>query len=161
MNTLQYLSQGSRKKRQAGVSVHWQPAALMAVMLLSLTFTVRAQSPLSLIFISKTAQQAGNAQESTPSNLTIRYTNEGLSPASATVIAGKVVLKVENQRPLERLTLRINRQGGELVREVALPDKATEWTTELELGAGQYVVTETSRTGVSCQITAQAPSPGS
>jgi hypothetical protein len=126
-------------------------------MLSSGVFTARAQSLLLPILNVSATQQAGNAQERTPSHLTIRFSNEGLTPASATVIAGKVLLKVENQRPLERLTLRINRQDGELIREISVPDKATEWSTELELGVGQYVVSETSRTAGSCVITAQAP----
>jgi hypothetical protein len=160
MNTLQHLSQEKRKKRQAGAYALGQPVALIAVLFLSVMLTAKAQSPIALVLNSNAAQQAGNSQENTPSQLTIRFSNEGLSPASATVLAGKILLKVENQRPLERLTLRINRQGGELIREVALPDKATEWTTELELGVGQYVVSETSRTGGSCVLTVQAPPAG-
>lgn len=157
MNALQRLSQVNSKKRRACAHTLGHPLALIAVLLLSVMFTARAQSPLTLGLNSNATRQAGSAQENTPSQLTIRFSNEGLSPASAAVTAGKIFLKVENQRPLERLTLRINRQGGELIREIALPDKATEWNTELELGVGQYVVSETSRTAGSCVITVQDP----
>lgn len=155
MKIIQHLAR--RGMNRSGSLTAALSTALVIATLLSVTFTARAQSPFSTIVNINAAQQQGAAQERAPSQLTIQFSNEGLSPANATVIAGKILLKVENQRPMERLTLRINHQGGELIREVALPDKATAWNTELELNVGQYVVTETSRTGGSCVITVQAP----
>lgn len=156
MNTFQCLAT-RRGKNRSGVLTASLSTALITAMLITLALTTRAQLTFTPILNISAAQQAGAAQESTPSQLTISFSNEDLSPANATVIAGKVLLKVEDQRPQERRTLRINRQSGELVREITLPDKATEWNTELELGVGQYVLSETSRTGGSCVITAQSP----
>lgn len=159
MNTFDHLINRARKQGAAVVNVS-RPAALIAALLSSLSFTARAHSTLPSLLNAGAAQPAANMQERAPSQLTIQYTSQGIGPATATVVAGRVLLKVVNQRPLERVTLRLSRQNGEFVREIALPDKAAEWNTELELTVGQYVVTEASNSAGSCVITVQVPPVG-
>lgn len=87
--------------------------------------------------------------------LTITVSNAGLTPTSATVSGGIVHLKIENQSSRETLTLRLSRENGQLVREVVLPEGTRELSTEVELGAGQYTMTETSNTSWTCALTVQ------
>lgn len=96
------------------------------------------------------------AQSTLPSKLTITISSQGMTPASATVSAGIVHLKVENQTGQEQIKLRLSRQNGDLVRELVMPESAKEWHTELELKEGQYVIS-VSNSSLSCQITAQTP----
>ncbi|HEX8845800.1 MAG TPA: hypothetical protein VF791_14200 [Pyrinomonadaceae bacterium] len=101
-----------------------------------------------------------DAQSAAPSQLTIVISGQGMTPASATVSTGIVHLALELQGSQEQLTLRVSRENGELVREITIAEKATEWATELELGAaGQYVLSVAGHTSWSCRITAQAPPP--
>lgn len=104
-----------------------------------------------LIAVALTA----GAQNTPPSQLAITVSSQGLTPTTATVKAGTTLLTVTNQRTQERVTLRISNQSGELVREIALPDKATVWKTELDLSVGQYVITDTSNAAWSCQLTVE------
>lgn len=87
--------------------------------------------------------------------LTITVSNTGMTPTSATVSGGIVHLKIENSSMRDSITLRISREGGSLVREIVLPEGTRELSTELEIGAGQYVVTETSNTAWTCALTVQ------
>jgi hypothetical protein len=101
------------------------------------------------------------AQSGVSAQLTITISTQGMTPSSATVSAGIVHLKIQNQSNNDQLTLRVSRESGELVREVTVTAKGGEWATELELSAGQYVITEASNTSWTCHITAQAPASNS
>lgn len=87
--------------------------------------------------------------------VTIIVSDAGMTPASATVNGGIVHLKIENSSARNTLTLRISRESGSVVREIVLPDGIRELSTEVEIGAGQYVVTETSNTSWNCALTIQ------
>lgn len=87
--------------------------------------------------------------------LTITVSNTGMTPTSATVNGGIVHLKIENSSTREIITLRINRENGSLVREIVLPEGTRELSTEMEIGAGQFVLTDSSNTAWSCQLTVQ------
>jgi hypothetical protein len=116
-------------------------SALIATLLVSLSFKTVAQS-------------------STPSSqLTITINNQGMTSASATVSAGIVHLLIENKSNLETLKVRVTREGGAVVREINVSNKQEERATELELAAGQYVISEASNTSWVCHITAQTPPP--
>lgn len=106
--------------------------------------------------VSNPERQSADAQEAAPSQLTVTVSDQGVTPTSATVSAGIVHLIVKNQSGQEHLTLRLSRENGELIREVAVQEKTAEWVTELELSApGKYVLTVVGATSWSCQITAQ------
>lgn len=107
-----------------------------------------------LLFVALTASAQNQSQ------LTITVSSTGISPSSATVKAGVTSLTVENQRVLDRVTLRVSNQSGELMREISLPDKASVWKTELDLSAGQYVISDTSNAAWSCRITVQPQTEG-
>lgn len=108
--------------------------------------------------VSAAHRAAASPQQSAPTQLTITLSSQGMTPASATVGTGIVHLRIENQSGQDHLTLRLSRDSGELVREISLPDKTPEITTELELKTGgQYVLSEASNTSWKCSLTAQAP----
>jgi hypothetical protein len=99
------------------------------------------------------------AQSSTPSQLTITVSSQGMTPSTATVSSGVVHLLVKNSSSVETLRLKVTRESGELVRELTAPNKSEDWAIELELSAGQYVISESSNTSWNCRLTAQAPPP--
>ena len=139
MNRCQPESAAPGKARLLTSQLVWM--ALIAGMIVSTTFTLKAQT-------------------APPSPLTITVSSQGLTPGTATANAGIIRLTIENQRSAERVTLRLSNQAGELIREISLPDKATEWKTKVALVAGQYMISDVSNSSASCRITVQAPPPG-
>ncbi|HKC65850.1 MAG TPA: hypothetical protein VKB86_19560 [Pyrinomonadaceae bacterium] len=113
-------------------------------------------SMLAAMLLTALSFNAG-AQTAAPSQLTITISSQGMTPSAATISTGIVHLKVQNQSSQDTLTLRVNRQGGELLREISVTEKG-ERAIELELSAaGQYVISEASNSSWTCTITAQAP----
>jgi hypothetical protein len=137
-------------------------AVLVIALLITPTLKTRAHSPASLRSETGMKQQSGGAQTTAPPlQLSITVSNQGMTPASATVSSGMVHLMVENRSGQENLLLRVSRESGELVREISVTGKGQESATELELSAGQYALTETSNAAWTCRITAQSPPGGS
>lgn len=135
--------QKKQEKQWMRVSTSWSVMMVMiAALLVSLSLTTSAQ------------------QAPPPSLLTVTVSSQGITPGTATVNAGVLRLTIENQRALERMTLRISDQSGQLIREISLPDKTSEWKTEMNLAVGQYVITDVSNSSASCRITVQTPPQG-
>jgi hypothetical protein len=126
------------KNTQRIIAYRRAAAALSAVTLMAL-----------LVCLTLTVRTDASGQ------LTITISNTGISPTSATVSGGIIHLKVENSSSRNTLTLRISRENGSLVREVVLNEGVRELSTELEIGAGQYVVTDASISTWSCALTIQ------
>lgn len=73
--------------------------------------------------------------------VTLRF--EGFDPEETTVQAGRFLLSVNNQSGAEGLVLRINRDGsGELVQELTIPPGTQDWSAEVEIGPGGYLLSE-------------------
>jgi hypothetical protein len=87
--------------------------------------------------------------------MTIR--DDGFDPSEITRVPGKFLLSVDDRRndKTQRLTLRLSREGGEHLRDIEVPEKATDWAEEVELQAGRYVLTEVSHSNWTCRITVQ------
>ena len=123
------------EQRGAGRRAAAVSAAIVMALLLSLSVTMKAHAV---------------------GQITITMSEAGMTPTSATASGGIVHLKVVNSSTRDALTLRISReQGGALVREIALPEGALELSTEVELGAGQYVISDASNTTLTCTLTVQ------
>lgn len=153
MHMHKYVTTRFEKNRFALLS-----AVLIAGLLASLSLTANAHSLWIYTGDAGTGgQQSGDTQTAPPSQLTVTINNQGMTQSSGTVAAGMVHLRVENPNGLEDLKLRVSRESGELVREISVADKAGELETELDLSAGQYVLSEESHTTWTCRITAQAP----
>ena len=78
----------------------------------------------------------------------------GFEPAQITRRPGKFLLTADDRRgdKSQRLTLRLSREGGELLREIDVPEEATDWAEEIDLPAGRYLVGEVSHPGWSFSI---------
>jgi flagellar hook assembly protein FlgD len=138
MNALQQVTVRPKEKSRRGmIFIVW--SVVIALLLTSLAFTVSAQ------------------QTPAPAQLTLTVSSQGITPGTATVNAGVIRLTIENQKTLERVTLHISDQSGQLVREISVPDKSTQWNTELNLAVGQYVISDVSNSSASCRITVQTP----
>jgi hypothetical protein len=147
MKKSQYIRR-SQKKDGSWRSV-LMPVALVMGLLVCVTVTTAATFA--------TESQSGGEQAAAPTQLTITISSQGMTPATATVRTGIVHLFLENPNGIESLKLRVTRGSGELVREINVPNRSAEWATELELSAGQYVITEANNPSWTCQLTAQAP----
>jgi predicted PurR-regulated permease PerM len=124
-----------------------QKRVLSSIIILVLLITACAIS-LALIV---------NAQIAEPSQVTITVNSQGITPSTATANAGVIRLTIENQKAQQRVTLRVNDQAGETLREISVPDKATEWKTEVELPVGQFTISDVNNSSASCRITVQTP----
>lgn len=134
MSDLNQLTNNVQRRATPRRAVVAASAAIVMALLISLTGTI-------------TARAVGP--------LTITISNTGMTPTSATASGGIVHLKVVNSSSRETITLRINRENGQLVREVVLPEGTRELSTEVEIGAGQYSVTDASNTSWTCALTVQ------
>jgi flagellar hook assembly protein FlgD len=114
-------------------------------------------SIVCLALCASLAFSASAQQRPSPSQITITVSSQGITPTTTTANAGPIRLTIENQKAMERVTLRISNQSGELIREISVPDKSSEWKTEVELPIGQYVISDVSNSSASCRITVQAP----
>jgi hypothetical protein len=93
-------------------------------------------------------------QESALVSVTLRF--EGFDPEETTVQAGRFLLAVNNQSGAEGLVLRITREEtGELVQELTVPAGAQDWSAEVELGAGGYLLSEVNHPAWLLHIIAQ------
>jgi hypothetical protein len=79
----------------------------------------------------------------------------GFAPSETTLPSGTFTLTVINQSGVEGLALKLTRDGGELVQEIALPHGAQQTSVELTLPAGGYTLTEASHPAWLFHITAQ------
>ena len=80
---------------------------------------------------------------------------EGFTPSEATRAAGSFTLAVTNQSGAEGLTLRLTRDSGELVQEIAVGAQAQQSSVEVSLPAGGYTLTEANHPVWLFHITAQ------
>ena len=93
-------------------------------------------------------------QQTAQVSVTLRF--EGFDPEETTVQAGRFLLAVSNQSGAEGLVLRINRdETGELVRELTVPAGSQDWSAEVELGAGGYLLSEVDHPAWLLHIIAQ------
>lgn len=90
-----------------------------------------------------------------PEGLHLTLTVGGFELAEVGRAAGKFSLTVDNRSGVEQLTLRLVREGGELVRDIEVPKDAVDWAEEIELPAGKYVLSVSDRPDWACRITIQ------
>jgi hypothetical protein len=96
--------------------------------------------------------QGGGSPDGVKTEL-ITVTPTGFDPAELTLPAGPVVLEVDNRSGLEEVTLRLSRSDG-ATEEEAQVDRATlDWSGELNLSPGAYVLGEAGHPDWACRIT--------
>lgn len=79
----------------------------------------------------------------------------GFAPSEATCAAGNLNLSVSNQSGTEGLTLRLMRDSGELVQEIAMPQGTQQWSGEVMLSSGGYTLMEANHPAWLFHINAQ------
>jgi len=77
----------------------------------------------------------------------------GFDPAEVSQSSERFVLAVDNKTGLGALTLRITREGGELVREVRLSAEHPKWREKVSLSSGNYLLTEAGHADWHCRLT--------
>jgi hypothetical protein len=95
---------------------------------------------------------ARNTKELLPSEL-ITITTRGFEPRELTRPAGRFFLSVENRSRRRGLTLILDPEHGNRVREYTEPEGELDWTDELQLTPGRYMLTTRERPDWVCQIT--------
>ena len=83
--------------------------------------------------------------------ITIRET--GFDPQQLTRPHGRFILMVENRSGLGDVELQLNRQTGNSLHAVHVSKEQLDWHDEIDLGPGNYVLTEANHPEWSCQIT--------
>jgi hypothetical protein len=101
-----------------------------------------------------TASAAGK-KEVLPS-VALTLTRRGFEPSEVTMPAGRFFLTVENRSGRRGLTLLIDPEHGNRVREVAQPEDELDWTDELRLTPGRYTLTTAERPDRVCHVTVTA-----
>jgi hypothetical protein len=77
----------------------------------------------------------------------------GFEPSEITRPAGRFILVVNNRSWLEETDLRLEREGGNRVREVRSRRNKPDWREVVDLPPGQYVLREANNPGWACRIT--------
>ncbi|HEX8846461.1 MAG TPA: hypothetical protein VF791_17570 [Pyrinomonadaceae bacterium] len=101
---------------------------------------------------SRTAS-ANEVQERKVERVVIRST--GFEPAEITRPAGPFALSFDNQSGVEEIVLRLNREDGTQVREIAIPRGVGNWGAQVDLPVGTYTLTEANHAEWSCRIIVQ------
>lgn len=99
--------------------------------------------------------RAASKKETLPS-VAVTLTRRGFEPANLTMPGGRFFLTVENRSGNRGLTLRIDPEHGERVREVKQPEDELDWTDELRLTPGRYTLTTSERPDWVCHVTVTA-----
>jgi hypothetical protein len=134
--------------------------ALLTATLVSTAFAMSASGWFAKPASTETAGGKSQTQtQPTPARIetelvTIR--RHGFEPQEITRPAGPFFLAVENRSSLEEVTLRLDRVGGNRLREVNVPRKKLDWRDALDLPPGHYVLTEANHPEWVCNITITA-----
>lgn len=98
----------------------------------------------------------GGRQEAPQTEL-VTATPTGFEPAEIMRPAGRLILSVENRSGLEEIMLVLRDGGGrELLRE-RVPRERLDWSGTLDLGAGEYLLSEESHPQWACRLTLTEP----
>jgi hypothetical protein len=95
---------------------------------------------------------APKAKELLPSEV-VTITPRGFEPGELTRPAGRFFLTVENRSRTRGLTLILDPEHGERLREYTEPEGELDWADEIQLTPGQYTLTTRERPDWVCRIT--------
>jgi hypothetical protein len=86
----------------------------------------------------------------------IVITQTGFSPSDISRPQGGFLLTVSNRSDLEELRLRLDREGGDRLRDVQVSRPKKDWRDAAFLPPGNYTLTEASHPDWVCRITITA-----
>jgi hypothetical protein len=88
-----------------------------------------------------------------PETELITITPNGFDPAEITRPQGRVVVEVDNRSGLEEVTLQLDRTNGGREKEARVPRTTLDWSGEVDLHPGSYVLSEADHPDWACRIT--------
>lgn len=100
------------------------------------------------------AAQAGR-KEVLPSAV-VTITPRGFEPSEISGVGGRFFLSVENRSDTRGLTLRLDAEHGNRVREFTQPEDELDWIDELNLPPGLYTLNVEGHPGWTCRISVTA-----
>jgi hypothetical protein len=83
----------------------------------------------------------------------ITITPTGFDPAEITRPQGRVVIEVDNRSGLEEVELRLDRSNGVREKEVRVHRRTLDWSGEVNLHPGTYILGEAGHPDWACRIT--------
>jgi hypothetical protein len=83
----------------------------------------------------------------------IAVTPHGFEPSQLSRPHKHFVLVLDNQSGLNQIELRLDREKGGRVREVQVIHEKRNWSDDLDLPPGRYVLSEANHPSWSCSIT--------
>jgi hypothetical protein len=83
----------------------------------------------------------------------IAVTPRGLEPSVITRSHKHFILVIDNQSGLSQLELRLDREQGGRLREISFARGKRNWSDDLDLSPGRYVLTEANHPSWSCYVT--------
>ena len=83
----------------------------------------------------------------------ITITPHGFEPREITRPQGRFLLMVDNRSGLDGIALRLDHESGNRLREARERREELDWSDELDLKPGHYVLSEANHPGWVCKIT--------
>ncbi len=99
------------------------------------------------------ATARGENRADTPETELITITPNGFDPAEITRPQGRVVVEVDNRSGLEEVELRLDRSNGGREKEARVRRTTLDWSGEVDLRPGAYVLSEANHPDWACRIT--------
>jgi hypothetical protein len=84
--------------------------------------------------------------------LLLTITSNGFAPKELTIPAGDYLVVVRNRSGLEQFGARLERESGEILREVRVTKFKRDWKHFARLARGTYVIRETNHPHWTCRI---------
>lgn len=110
----------------------------------------------SAVFVDRVFSQ-GNSRRSHLEVEIVTIRGTGFEPKIITRPAGKFVLTIENRSGVDEVSLRLDQQGGNRLKDLKVKKNVLDWADVLDLRAGDYFLTEANHTNWSCHIKITAP----
>jgi hypothetical protein len=95
----------------------------------------------------------GNAPAARLETELITITPTGFDPAEMTRPQGRVILEVDNRSGLEEVEIRLDRSNGVREKEVRVHRTTLDWSGEVTLRPGIYVLREAGHPDWVCNVT--------
>jgi hypothetical protein len=86
----------------------------------------------------------------------VAITPRGFEPAEVLLASGRSFLSVENRSGARGLTLRLDSEHGNRVREFTQPEDELDWADELNLTPGLYTLAVADHPGWVCRVVVNA-----
>jgi hypothetical protein len=86
----------------------------------------------------------------------ITITSRGFEPAEIARPKGRIQIAVANRSGLPQVTLWLDREAGERLREVGVPREQPDWDDLFDLTPGRYILSEANHSLWTCHITITA-----